>query len=233
MAFAVRVQPGEKVVPICVTNIWDRPIKIYRGQTAAELREISNTSESVVEPKTMYDPTTEVHIGNNLSAFQRQSLIDLVKANRAIFESENNHGFITAIEHQIATKIPGQITCALRRLPMGCVEDVDKTVAKHLQQEHIEPSQSPWAFPIVPVKKKDGTIRLCADYRPLNEITPSDSFPTNNMAVCLDQLLGAKYFSTIDLARDTFRFPCQRTAARKWPSHLPLVFGNGPECLSA
>lgn len=253
IACAVRVQPGETVVPICVTNIWDKPIKTYRGQTAAELIEIPNISEPVVastydnqqgEPQVeaTYDPIAEVNIGNMLSAAQRQDLTALIKANTDIFECENNHGFTTTIEHNIPTTIPGPITCPPRRLPMGSVEAVNETIDKHLQKGHIEPSQSPWAFPIVPVKKKDGSIRLCVDYRPLNDITPSDPFPTSNMAECLDQLLGAKYFSTIDLAQGYLQVPMslkdrEKTAFRsptglwQW-TRMPFGLKNAPATFS-
>lgn len=233
MTCAVRVEPGQKSIPICVINIGDKPIKTYRGQTAAELTEIcpvenkpmvastSNSGRGQAKPKTRYDPTSAVEIGSNLSVSQRKQLIDLLRQEADVFESEGNQGFTTTIEHTIPTTVPGPITCAPRRIPLGCVEEVNKAVEKHLEQGHIEPSQSPWAFPIVPVKKKDGTIRLCVDYRPLNSITPPDPFPTNNMAGCLDQLLGAQYFSTVDLAQGYLQVPMSRQDREKTAFRSP------------
>ncbi|CAF3969994.1 unnamed protein product [Rotaria magnacalcarata] len=63
-----------------------------------------------------------------------------------------------------------------RRLPQDhrtITEETDKL----LNQDQVEPSTSPWCSPIVLVRKKDGTIRFCVDYRKLNDITLKDSFP--------------------------------------------------------
>ena len=64
----------------------------------------------------------------------------------------------------------------------------------------IRPSNSPWASPIVLVRKKDGTHRFCVDYRGLNEGTKADTFPLPRITDLLDQLADTKYFSTLDLA---------------------------------
>ena len=64
----------------------------------------------------------------------------------------------------------------------------------------IEPSTGPWASPIILVKKKDGGIRFCVDYRKLNRVTTLDEFPLPRINDTLDILAGAQYFTALDLA---------------------------------
>lgn len=73
---------------------------------------------------------------------------------------------------------------------------VDDMVAKGI----VEASHSPWAAPIVMVRKKDGTWRFCVDYRGLNSVTIKDAHPLPRMDDTLDALRGSSIFSTMDLS---------------------------------
>ena len=68
-----------------------------------------------------------------------------------------------------------------------------------LDRNIIQPSVSPWAAPVVLVRKKDGQDRFYVDYRRLNQITKKDSYPLPRIDDTLDALSGVKYFSTLDL----------------------------------
>lgn len=68
-----------------------------------------------------------------------------------------------------------------------------------LEDDIIQPSSSPWSSPVVVVRKKDGTLRFCVDYRKLNSVTKKDTYPLPRIDDSLDRLRRAKYFSSIDL----------------------------------
>lgn len=78
-------------------------------------------------------------------------------------------------------------------------EEVNETIEEMKKQGVIEESCSSWVSPAVLVRKKDGTIRFCVDYRKLNAVTKKDSYPLPRIDDILDQLLGNSWFSTLDL----------------------------------
>eukprot|EP00253_Pinus_taeda_P012214 PITA_12214 len=78
-------------------------------------------------------------------------------------------------------------------------DEIKRQIQELLQKSHIRPSSSPCGSLIVLVPKKDGTWRLCIDYRKLNKITISNRYPIPRIDDLLDQLKGAKYFSKIDM----------------------------------
>ena len=76
---------------------------------------------------------------------------------------------------------------------------MERQLEDYVQRGFIRPSSSPWASPILLVKKKDGFMRMCVDYRGVNAITIKNKYPLPRVDELFDQLNGARYFSKIDL----------------------------------
>ena len=78
---------------------------------------------------------------------------------------------------------------------------VQEDIKEILHDGTIQPSHSPWAAPMVLVPKKNGTLRICIDYRKLNAVTRPDPFPISRIDDLLDGMSSAKFITTLDLAR--------------------------------
>jgi hypothetical protein len=79
------------------------------------------------------------------------------------------------------------------------LRELKKQLEELLKKKLIRPSTSPWGAPVLFVKKKDGSLRLCVDYRRLNRVTVKNKYPLPRIDDLFDQLKGARYFSKIDL----------------------------------
>ena len=77
--------------------------------------------------------------------------------------------------------------------------EMKKQLEELMEKGFIHPSSSPWGYPAIFVKKKDGTLRMCVDYRPLNVVTFKNKYHLPRINTLFDQLAGAKVFYKIDL----------------------------------
>jgi hypothetical protein len=85
------------------------------------------------------------------------------------------------------------------RMPPNELAELKIQLEDLLYKGYIRPSASPWGCPALFVKKKDNSLRLCVDYRPLNAVTIKNKYPLPRIDILFDQLAGAKVFSKIDL----------------------------------
>ena len=97
--------------------------------------------------------------------------------------------------------VPGATSASITLYRMALVElkELKLQLQELLEKGFIRPSVSPWGAPLLFVKKKDGTLRLCVDYRQLNKMTVKKKYPLPRIDDLFDQLKGASVFSKIDL----------------------------------
>ncbi|KAI4896946.1 hypothetical protein NFI96_002744 [Prochilodus magdalenae] len=103
------------------------------------------------------------------------------------------------MQHQIDTGTAAPIWLSPHRLPLAKRQAAEQKLKEMVEAGVIEPANSPWAGPVVLVKKKDGNCRFCVDYRHLNAVTKMDSYPLPCIDDALDGIPGSSWFSSLDL----------------------------------
>ena len=140
----------------------------------------------------------EVDIDGSASQEGKQQLLDLV----AKYEPKKCKS--TNIEMNIILKDETPIYSRPRRLPIAEKQIVDEQIDQWLEDDIIEATESEFCSPVVLVKKRSGSYRLCVDYRRINKVIVKDRFPLLLIEDLLAQLQHANVFSTIDLKNGFF-----------------------------
>ena len=188
-------------------------------------------------------PETQKADLSHVSEAQRQKITELLEKNADLFaKNDSELGRTHLVTAHIDTGDHPPIKQNPYRLPFLQRKLVEEHVDKMLKDGIIEPSQSPWASPIVIVDKKDGTKRFCVDYRALNKVTVKNSHPLPRIDDILASLDGAKYFTCLDLrsgywqipvdpgSRDKLAFTC--FLGQFSPISMPFGISNGPAFFS-
>ena len=201
-------------VPVRVMNVKPQSVRIKAGTNLADLQPVEvDESESVCSASTTTKPTVIDKLNvpefvrdlvngshSSLSDSFRRTLVDILCSYEDVFsKSENDLGLTDIVTHQIDTGNARPIRQPLRRYPPAHVEAISEHVDTMLAQGTIEAASSPWASNVVLVKKKDGSLRCCIDYRQVNSLTRKDAYPLPRIDACLDAMSGAQWFSTFDL----------------------------------
>ena len=139
-------------------------------------------------------------INDNLEPKHKEQITEILDKYPKLFDEKIDFGIKTDIKHRIIleentrpiTRHPYRVNGNLREI-------ISKQIEEMLKDEIIEKSSSPWASPVILVKKKNGTYRFVVDYRALNSVTIKDSYPLPLITSCIDALTGSKFFTTLDL----------------------------------
>ena len=127
--------------------------------------------------------------------------------NKVFSLSDADIGLASVTSHKIRVTDETPIYQRPRRFPRPIAEELERQCRELCDADIIEPSASSWGSPIVPVRKKDGTTRMCIDYRKLNKVTIPDKFPIPNLLDSIYGLKGMKYFTKLDLVRGYYQLP--------------------------
>ena len=119
------------------------------------------------------------------------------------------------VQHDIHTENAVPIRFSPCLLAHHSQEVLREEIRTLLDQKIIRPSKSPWAEPIVLVKKKDGTQRMCVDYRKLNKVTINDPYPLPNIEDLIANIGSSKFIITLDLNERLLSGPCKPSTQRK------------------
>jgi hypothetical protein len=192
----------------------ERVVKLNKGECIGEATEAehlgdSEDSQCISKIKTERDPSNQKlpqHLqqlyeksSKHLLEDQNQQLYSLLLEFSDVFaKDEFDLGSFSDIEHEIETGDARPIKQRMRRVPR-CFENEEKGHLDKLESAGIiEPSNSEWASAPVLVRKRDGSIRWCIDYRKLRTVTKKDVYPLPLIDQCLDTLAGNQWFSKLD-----------------------------------
>lgn len=188
------------------------PVDILRQQLS-ELRQMEDTDLEVQHKRLLKELPSHLMVvyeksADHLSLRENAQVLQLLTHFADVFSTDNlDIGKFEGVEHKIDLVDDTPIRTKLRRTPTKYQDDEEKTLQAMLDAKVIQPSTSEWASAPVLVRKRDGSIRYCIDYRNLNKKTVKDAFPLPKIEECLDTLSGTMYFSMLDLLSGYWQIP--------------------------
>lgn len=150
-----------------------------------------------------------VGFGNSINRLVTNEDVEeetLVKYKDNFGESVKKETSYKLVKHHIDTGDRKPVAKRGYQVPYHWQEEIQKEIDKELELGILRYSKSEWASGIVPVRKKDGSLRLCIDYRPLNEITIKDKYPLPRIDEVIDRLSKAVVFTTLDAVSGYHQF---------------------------
>ena len=214
-------------------NSSDTAVVLYPGTSVgsvASFSEVELDAETVCSATTADVPSRLKAIDDylvshcsHLSADVYDQLRSLLHEYHDVFSLQpTDAGYCDIYPHIIETGDARPIKQSVRRLPFHTRPALQSLLDDLLERGIISESSSPWAAPIVLVKKPDDSFRLCIDYRKLNSVTVPDAYPLPNIAETLDSLAGCSLFSTLDLATGYWQLAMDPTDKPKTAFTTPL-----------
>ena len=211
-------------IAVPIINLSDKPLFLKKGQLLAEADpiEASDILQSVEPPP----PTLlagEQHLQavidglpKKLSRSERRESIAFIRSYATLFsKDEYDIGRTSIIQHEINTGQSRPFKQQMRRQPPAYEPKIEESMDKMTKSGVISPASGPFGSNITMVRKSNGDLRFCIDYRQLNAITVKDSYPLPRIDACHDALAGCSYFSTLDMRSGYWQVPLSPETAAK------------------
>ncbi|GFT53861.1 retrovirus-related Pol polyprotein from transposon 412 [Trichonephila clavipes] len=229
------VDLSRKTIPVRICNVTEKPRVFQKGEVLATCSPVTCVckSSSLLLSNSPQQLTPDLLENAELSPEQKSSAERLFQEFEDVFSRNSSDiGHTTVTQHRIDTADHPPIKQHPRRLPFAKQEEVGTLLREMQENDIIEPSSSPWASPIVLVRKKDGSTRFCVDYRKLNDVTKKDSYPLPRIDDTLDTLSGHKWFSTLDLKSGYWQVEIHPEDREKQHSLPAKDYGSSKSCRS-
>ena len=200
------------VLPIC--NMDEKELTITAGRTIDAAILSIEDSIPEIEPRSEEVCEDEINTEDSTSEEQRRELTAMINEYRVcVAQNIEDLGKTDLIEMEISVE-PGSVPVAGRpyRANITEREEIRRIVGEWKRVGIVRETSSPYASPVVLVKKKNGEKRLVIDYRRLNAQTERVHFPLPNIDEFLEVLSDAKIFATLDLANGYLQMPLKKEA---------------------
>lgn len=184
-----------------VANVADHSVVVPADTSVALFEEAECLDESKLDDNVLPECVSDLLLRSQelVPPDQNQAVEEFLWEFRDVFSTApDDLGRTHIVQHRIDVGSARPIKQSPRRMPLAKHEESRKIIDDMLRQGVIEPSSSPWASPIVMVRKKDGSTRFCVDYRRLNAVTIKDSFPLPRIDDTLDAVAESVWYSTLD-----------------------------------
>ena len=198
---------------VAIHNHRPEPLRLHTGQNVGTLEVVAIADPP--PPPAASNPHRLPPVPVHLSPTQQQQLKDLFQEfSDIVSHGEDDLGCTPLLQHAIETEGPPLCQPYRRQNPAVRQEEMVQ-VQQMLSNGVIHPCNRPWASPVVMVKKKDGSLQFCVDFRQLNAATIKDAHPIPRINNLLDALHWARWFSTLDLKSGYWQVPIQEQDKEK------------------
>ena len=189
-------------IPVHIRNLTSQQVIIPAKAVICQLQEavLTDTVESTESEHLDSSFLQQFNFKSEFSSSETEQIKQLLLKWKHLFStSDTDIGRTDKVKHHIVLTNSEPFKERYRRIPPQLYQEVKQHLRDMLKAKVIRESNSPFASPIVLVRKPDGSLRFCIDFRKLNSRTVKDSYPLPRIDDTLDSLIGARYFSSLDL----------------------------------